>query len=279
MRLFVLTSLTMLAFAANSVLNRMALADNLIDPISFAVIRLGSGALILTAIVLLRRQRLPILYPARLVGVVALLAYMFGFSTAYQVLDTGLGALILFAGVQITMFAGAIISREPISRWRWSGTALAMGGLAWLLWPGSASTPPVIGVISMSIAALGWGIFSLAGRNVVAPLPVMAATFLLAAIVALGCVQFLPVQLDATRATARGWGLAILSGGATSGLGYALWYAVLPRLATVTASVAQLTVPVIALAGGVLFLGETASLTFLLASALIFTGIGLSLKR
>jgi len=279
MRLYLLTSLTMLAFAANSVLNRMAVADGAIDTTSFATIRLVSGAIVLSLIVLARDKRLTLWGPGRVVGVLSLFIYMFGFSIAYRVLDAGIGALILFAGVQITMFVGALRSGETISRQRWLGAALALGGLFWLLWPGTSTAPALFGVAFMGAAAIGWGVFSLAGRKIAAPLQAMAANFVLAAVLTLIVLPFLPSNFAMSELTIRGVALACLSGVVTSGLGYALWYAVLPKLQTTQAAIAQLTVPVIAMAGGMLFLGENLTLQFVIASALVLGGVGVSSRR
>jgi len=276
-RLAGLTALTMLAFAANSILNRMALSAGLIDPISFAVIRVLSGAVILVVLVLARRRAVPILEPGRATGVVSLCLYLVGFSIAYIHLDAGLGALILFGMVQITMFAGAILSGETVTRGRWFGMAVALVGLGWLLWPGGDVQVPVIGAAAMAFAGIGWGIYSLVGRRARDPMAATAANFLLATPI-IGVMPFLlPVQLDATPITAAGVGLAVLSGAVTSGLGYALWYSVLPRLAASVAGLVQLSVPVIAVLGGAVLLGEAAGLRVLGAGAVVLGGIAIGL--
>jgi len=277
LRLAGLTALTMLAFAANSILNRMALSAGLIDPIGFAVIRVLSGAAILVVIALVGRRGVPILAPGRAVGVVSLCLYLVGFSIAYIHLDAGLGALILFGMVQLTMFAGALRSGEAVTRGRWIGMAVALSGLAWLLWPAGAVRVPVIGAVAMGLAGVGWGIYSLVGRRAGDPLAATAANFLLAAPI-IGVMPFLlPVQLDATPLTAAGVGLAVLSGAVTSGLGYALWYSVLPRLAASVAGLVQLSVPVIAVLGGAWLLGEAADLRVLGAGAVVLGGIAIGL--
>ena len=137
MRLFLLTGLVV-AFAGNSVLNRAALIAGEIDPLQFAWIRAGSGALALAIMVLVRDRRLSVLGPHRIAGVGSLALYMIAFSVAYVSLDAGAGALILFGVVQVTMFAGAVLVRESIPVLRWVGAGLAFGGLVWLLWPGEA---------------------------------------------------------------------------------------------------------------------------------------------
>jgi drug/metabolite transporter (DMT)-like permease len=199
---------------------------------------------------------------------------MLGFSFAYLTLDAGLGALILFAGVQVTMFAGAALGGEPIPPRRWAGAGVAFAGLAWLLWPQGAGAPDPAGAALMAAAALGWGVYSLAGRGTADPLAATAANFVVALPAALVA---LALAADFGDATATGVGAALVSGAVTSGLGYALWYGVLPRLGASRAAVAQLTVPVIAIAGGVMFLGEAPTLRMLLAGAVVLGGVALSL--
>jgi len=266
MRLFLLTALTMLAFAANSILNRMALEDGMTGPAAFAAIRLVSGALCLWLLVAWRSGRLrPVWHPG---GAASLALYVLGFSFAYVTLPAGVGALILFGGVQITMFAGALLLREAVPARRWAGAALAFGGLVWLLWPAGGAAPDPVGAVLMAAAALGWGIYSLLGRGATDPLGATAGNFVFAAPLGLILLALLP-----DTATTQGAVLAVISGAVTSGCGYALWYAVLPRLGSARAAVAQLCVPVIAAAGGLLLLGEGVSLRFALASLLVLGGV------
>lgn len=275
MRLIALTTLTMIAFAANSVLNRLALEGGDMGPASFAAIRLLSGAAMLVALVLARRGGLAQLY-SRIdwTGPLTLALYVLGFSFAYVTLDAGVGALILFGGVQITMFAGAVLAREAIPPTRWVGAALAFGGLVWLMWPQAGVSPDGTGAALMIAAALGWGLYSLIGRRAGDPLVATARNFMLAAPAGLVVWAVMP---DA--ASWRGAGLAVMSGVVTSGLGYALWYRVLPGLPAAVAAVAQLTVPIIAMAGGVVFLAETPDVRFMLAAGLVMGGVIVSLYR
>lgn len=275
MRLFLLTTLTMIAFAANSVLNRLALATGEMDVALFGVIRLASGAATLAALVLWQRRGFALGGAGRLWGVVSLLAYIFGFSLAYDTLDPGFGALILFAVVQITMFAGALVSREAVPVMRWVGAALALGGLAWLLAPGGAQSMAALPILSMIAAGVGWGIYSLLGRGARDPLQATAMNFLVAAPVAL----LIWLGVGANAVTPMGILWAVISGAITSGLGYAMWYRILPELGASRAAVAQLTVPIIALGGGMLFLGEALTMQFVLAAALVIAGVVLSLRK
>jgi len=272
MRLIILVSITMLAFAANSILNRMALTESEAGAASFAALRLLSGALMLVAIVQMRGQanwRL-----TNVAGPLSLLAYVIGFSFAYLSLDAGLGALILFGGVQITMFAGALLRGESVPTMRWIGAGFAFAGLSFLMWPNGTAPVPLLGAGLMLGAALGWGIYSLLGAGAADPLGATARNFLWATPLGL-----LPAFFMWDGMSPIGAVLAVLSGAVTSGLGYALWYRVLPELPASVAAVAQLTVPVIALAGGIVFIGEEMTWRFLVAALMVLGGVVLSLYR
>lgn len=280
MRLILLTTLTMIAFAANSVLNRLALVDGVMGPAGFAVIRLMAGAVTLTALKYARdKTHAPQMRAPKRAGIKgaigagSLALYVLGFSFAYVSLPAGVGALILFGGVQVTMFTGAVVLREPIPRPRIFGAALAFSGLIWLLWPGGGSAPPIAGSLLMAAAALGWGVYSLLGRGVVDALATSSLNFALAVPLGLLVFTFLPDQI-----TGYGAVLAILSGGITSGLGYALWYQILPQLGATRAAVAQLSVPLIAMAGGLMFLNEVLSLRFVIAGLLVMAGVWISMR-
>lgn len=276
MRLFLLTALTMCAFAANSILNRLAIDSGASDPAGFAVIRVLSGAVVLAALVLWRGGNLPLLNRRRVVGAGSLSLYMIGFSLAYLTLDAGLGALILFGVVQISMFAiTALRGAAPTTR-QLAGACIALAGLAYVLWPSGAVEVDPKGAALMASAGIGWAAYSLAGRAEPDALSGTVANFIVA----------LPVTAIALLSSGSvwqmtGWGyaLAALSGGVTSGLGYALWYRVLPDLAPSVAAVVQLSVPVIAIAAGVLLLGEQASLGLIMGAALVLGGIALAVVR
>ncbi|MDZ7906571.1 MAG: DMT family transporter [Cypionkella sp.] len=273
MKLLLLITLTMLAFAGNSVLTRMALAWGDAGASSFALVRLvaGAGALVL---LLAWRDGRSLRPRFALGGAGSLALYVVGFSLAYRWLDAGVGALILFGGVQVTMFAGALWRGDAVTANRYIGAALAMAGLAWMMWPTGGGAPDLIGAAMMLAAALGWGVYSLRGRNAADPLADTAWSFLWAVPAGAALFALLPDAM-----TARGAMLAIVSGAVTSGLGYALWYRVLPQITASTAALAQLTVPVIALAGGAALLGEPLTLRFAAASALVLGGVAFGLRR
>nr|WP_108780588.1 DMT family transporter [Pontivivens insulae] len=270
MRLILTILIVLIAFAANSVLTRAGLVAGGIGPGDFTAIRLVSGAGMLAILVALQGGR-----PwegGSLAGTGSLFVYAAAFSTAYIVMDAGLGALVLFGAVQVTMFAGAIMQGERPGLWRWVGSALGLAGLALLGVPG-ADAPPVWALALMIGSGVAWGLYSLVGARSGPPLRATAANFLWAA--PLGLLFAVIMVEDVPQAA--GIALAVASGAVTSGLGYALWYRVLPRLEATQAALAQLTVPLIALAGGMVFLGEPATLRFALSAVLILGGVALGL--
>lgn len=274
MPLFILVALTMVAFASNSVLNKVGVAGYGMDPLAFAVIRTGAGAAMLALLVMLRGQGGWRFGGRTVASAVALAIYMIGFSWSYLTLDAGLGALILFGVLQIVMFGCAIVEGQTIPLIKWIGGSIAMVGLVVLLWPAGATAPPVIGGIAMLIAGVAWAIYTLLGRGSPDALAGTAGNFLLC----FPLVAVLIVVADLGTMTVKGVMVAVIAGAVTSGLGYALWYRCLTQLATVTASVAQLSAPVIAVAMGLVLLGEPLTLRLLIAGILVLGGIALSLK-
>lgn len=268
MWLAAMTCIVMLAFAANSVLNRMAVGAGWIDPVLFAVVRLVSGAVMLSVLLALRRGVVWPGWRGRLPAVAGLLVYLFGFSAAYLSLDAGTGALILFGVVQVTMFAGALAGGEVVPARRILGALLALIGLAVLLAPQGGAVLPQV---AMALAGVGWGVYSLAGRGQGDALAATAWNFLLAVPVGVVVVLVSPGHW-----TTGGVALAMLSGGVTSGMGYALWYAVVPQLGAARAAVAQLTVPLIAAAGGAVMLTELPGTGFWVACALVLGGVAVA---
>ena len=274
MRLFLLVTLTMCAFAANSVLNRIGVGLQGMDPMDFATIRTGAGAAMLWALVAMRSGARPPLWTSkRIAGAIALAVYMVGFSWAYISLDAGLGALILFGVLQIVVFGWAVIEGSKIPALRWIGAAIALVGLCILLWPAGEAAVPFGGAVSMTIAGAAWAAYTLLGRAEADPLGATASNFLL-------CLPLVAAVLLVTGVGSfnpAGTVTAIIAGAITSGLGYALWYRALPSLPTTVAGIAQLSVPVIAVAAGVLFLAEPLTSRLLIAGVLVLGGIGISL--
>jgi len=268
-RIFILTLVTMTAFAGNSLLCRLALRQTSIDAASFTLIRIISGAVALQLIVLARKgsRGKAGSWPSAL----ALFVYAAGFSFAYISLPAGTGALLLFGAVQATMIIWALSQGERLRAGQSIGLALALAGLVALVLPG-LSAPPLGGSLLMLSAGVAWGVYSLRGKAAGDPATATAGNFLRAVPLAVGLsVALLPwARLDRT-----GIGYAILSGAIASGAGYAIWYTVLPALRAASAATVQLSVPVLAAAGGILFLGETLTLRVIGASVAVLGGIAL----
>lgn len=263
----------MFAFAANSLLCRMALLQNGIDPSSFASIRLVCGALTLVVIVRIKRQRLAGVR-SDWIAAVMLFAYVIFFSFAYRTLAAGTGALILFGAVQLTMFSAGLHAGESFGLKGWGGMLLAAGGLVYLVSPGLAA-PPLLGASMMVVAGAAWGVYSLRGRGVPDPLVATAGNFVRAAPFALALSLLFAAK---AHASAGGIALAVASGALTSGLGYVIWYAALSKLGALHAATVQLSVPLIAAFGGVLLLSEAITLRLAAASVAILGGIALTLS-
>lgn len=268
-RIIALTSLAMIAFAGNSLLCRVALKHTSIDAASFTTIRLISGAVMLWIVVRMRRGEYTSggNWPSAL----ALFVYAAGFSFAYVSLPAATGALLLFGAVQATMIGHGIWAGERLLRLQLAGLILAFGGLVGLLLPG-LSAPPLYGSVLMLGAGVAWGLYSLRGRGVGDPTTVTAGNFLRAVpvSVALSLLMFNGSSLDKA-----GFWYAVMSGALASGIGYVIWYRLLPALKATHAATVQLSVPVIAALGGIVFLGEPITLRLTLASVAILGGIAL----
>jgi drug/metabolite transporter (DMT)-like permease len=263
----------MLAFAANSLLCRLAIGPaHAIDPVSFTSIRLVSGALALWLLVRLRRGRAPA-HRAPATGSwrsgAALFAYALGFSLAYVSLEAGVGALILFGAVQVTMLGIGLLSGERPVLGEWIGFVVAVSGLVYLVAPG-VSAPPLAGSLLMAIAGLSWGLYSLWGRGAANPITQTAGNFLHAVPMTVAASVFALREIDAT---STGVLLAVISGALTSGLGYVIWYAALRGHTATSAAIVQLSVPVLAALGGVALLDETITRRLVVASVLTLGGV------
>jgi drug/metabolite transporter (DMT)-like permease len=268
-RAVILTSLAMLAFAGNSLLCRVALRHTTIDAASFTSIRLISGAIMLWLVVQLRGRTG--VRAGNWQSALALFAYAAGFSFAYVSLPAATGALLLFGAVQVTMISHGLWRGERLRKQQLIGFVLAFGGLIGLLLPG-LSAPPLIGAGLMVIAGISWGIYSLRGKGAGDPTSVTAGNFLRTVPITL----FLSLLMLGNFSLANpGIWYAVASGALTSGIGYAIWYSALPLLRATTAATVQLSVPVIAALGGILFLREPLTLRLVLASVAILGGIAL----
>ena len=265
--------LALLAFAGNSLLNRAALAEETIDWASFTAIRIISGAVLLAMIFSLRHGRAVLPRVDTIVPAIALFLYAACFSFAYISLDAAIGAIILFPAGQISLQAIGVVRGIYPSAIQWVGLLLALVGLVIFLAPGD-SAPPIMGALIMAIAGISWGFYSWAGKGADQPGLATARNFVGAAIL---CVVLIPFLAGSTSVQPTGIILAVISGTVTSALGYITWYAVLPRIAVSTAAASQLSVPAIAALGGVFLLGEILTVRFFIGSAMIFSGIGLTM--
>lgn len=272
-RVLLLTALAMAAFAANSLLCRIALRDTAIDAVTFTTVRLIAGAITLWLMVVLRSGKPAV--AGSWYSALALFAYAIAFSWAYRSLTAAAGALLLFGAVQATMIAYGLWAGERLRGRQWIGLVLALAGLAGLMLPG-LSAPPLSGALLMIAAGMAWGVYSLRGKGSGDPAGATAGNFLRTVPITL----FLSlVLLGDARWDLTGVWYAVASGALASGVGYAIWFAALPGLKATSAATVQLSVPAIAAAGAILFLGESLTLRLVLASITILGGIALVISR
>jgi len=271
---FSLTVMAMIAFAANSILCRLALEGGLIDPGSFTSLRLISGALLLWLLLLVRKSPVsPRKADPR--AAFSLFAYALCFSYAYVDLGAGTGALILFGCVQLTTISVGIVQGERPAMMVWLGILLASGGLAFLLLPGLRA-PPLDSAMLMGIAGIAWGLYSLRGKLATDAITATAHNFILTVPLALIVSLTLLPTIYLTTAGAL---LAVASGTLASACGYVIWYSALPALKSSVAATAQLSVPIIAAVGGVIFISEPVTTRLIIASIAVLGGIWLVIKK
>jgi drug/metabolite transporter (DMT)-like permease len=266
-----LVVLALLGFAANSLLCRVALRPPAaIDPLTFTLVRLAGGALVLSLVARFSSHATP---GGNWRSAFALFAYATAFSVAYVRITAGIGALVLFAAVQLTMFGAGLRSGERLRPLQWLGFATALAGLVILTWRGLTAPDPLAALL-MAVAGISWGVYSLRGRRSTQALADTAGNFGRAVPLA---VLSSVLAFRGTHVSPSGLVLALVSGGLASGVVYCIWYTTLPRMTATSASIVQLAVPVIAAAGGIAFLHEQPTLRLALATVTILSGVALAL--
>ena len=260
-------SIAMVAFAANSVLCRLALSEGQIDPMSFSAIRVISGAVVLLLLYLFSNSKSVLKWNVK--QAIFLSTYIIAFSLAYIHIDAGIGALLLFGAVQMTMVLYGVGHGEKLNVKRSLGLLLALLGIILLLLPG-ANTPSIGSAFMMIISGVAWAAYSIGGKNMHDPLASTLTNFLLSVpIVMLMSMLFIQNVVINT----QGILLAVASGGLASSGAYVLWYAVLSKIDRITASTVQLSVPCLAILGGILFIGESLSLRIVISTIIVLIGI------
>lgn len=269
LKTIVLTGLALIAFAANSVLCRLALGNETIDAPSFTVVRLLSGTVVLLIILAVTGKPTETSAKGSWVASSMLFIYATTFSYAYLSLDTATGALILFGSVQITMIFWSLMSGIRLHVTEWAGVTTAFSGFVYLVLPG-VTAPSTTGFLLMMVAGVAWGIYTLKGRGSKSPLMDTAFNFLRT----VPLVILLAIATISNAAySSEGIVLALLSGGITSGIGYTIWYIALGSLSATQAAVFQVLVPVIAAVGGVVFVSEAVTSRLIISAAMILGGI------
>jgi len=263
--------IALLFLASNSVFCKLAFVNNGIDAFSFTAIRLLSGALVLFILIKLQHQTKTAPQGSLFLGFM-LFIYAICFSYSYVLIDTGVGALILFGMVQITMISYALV-KKTVTLFKLIGTFIAFIGLAILAVPSHDNPISVEGFLLMAMAGIAWGIYSIVGKNIQNPLQTTASNFFYSVVFIAVFAFFIPLEIHINPS---GFWFAFLSGAVTSALGYVLWYSVVRKIETSTASIIQLLVPVLSAIGGVIFLQEQLSFQLILATITLLSGIAIS---
>ncbi len=276
------TLIALIAFAANSVFCRLALSEHQLDANAFSLIRVFSGAATLLVLLGIKQRNFTALKQSvvespRLLGVASLMAYICFFSLAYVQLPTGIGALVLFFAVQMTMLGFQIYKGKRLNFAEWGGVMLAFGGVVVLVSGDISQSRTMEGtswlfILMMLVAGIAWGIYSILGKGVRDPLATTTQNFVLGVFIAMPLIGW---WIDFSALNIEGVFYAVLSGSLASGVGYAIWYSALTKLQPVTAAISQLSVPLIASVGGLLVLSEPITLPFMVSSGMVLLGIGL----
>ncbi|WP_201572533.1 DMT family transporter [Psychrobacter nivimaris] len=294
MKATIYTIIALIAFAANSLFCRMALAEGYIDAWSFTIIRLVSATACLGVIMAIHAYRLQRQTPnhdestvhailndkGSWLSSLSLVIYALCFSIAYVELDTGTGALILFSAVQLTMIGWGIYKKEQLSALQWLAFVVAVAGFVYLMLP-SAAIPSPLAAALVAMSGIAWGVYSIRGKSCVSPLRATGFNFvrslvavpilLLVGMTYLDDLGLKNINLDGI--TIEGVLLACASGAIASGLGYSIWYTAMPLLKNTQAAIVQLCVPVIAALLGVIFLSEQLTMPFIIASTVILGAV------
>lgn len=284
LKVILYTTTALIAFAANSLLCRMALAEGYIDAWNFTAIRLLSGAACLGLIMAMQAHYLKktalkqngsiadtiLNDKGSWLSSISLVIYALCLSVAYLELDTGTGALILFSAVQLTMIGWGIYNKEHLNTLQWTALLIAFAGFIYLMLP-SATTPSLFGALMMAISGAAWGVYSIRGKACISPLRATGFNFIksltvIPILLLLGMNELNSIRIE-------GLLLASASGALTSGLGYSIWYMALPLLKSTQAAVVQLCVPVLAAVLGMVFLSEPLTLPFVIASVVILGAV------
>ena len=273
-KLFILILITLFFFSTSSVLARAALEQNYIDAFSFTFFRLFSGSIVLLVILFIRDKKLKISLNKNWISSFMLFLYAIAFSYSYLNLDAGIGALILFAVVQLFIILIALLKKEKLTTQKSIGILIAFLGLSYLLFPEDSFTLSFFHVFLMIISGLAWGAYTILGKNSNDALYHTADNFTKTIIFT---VIFYLLFVSQTNISFNGIVLAIISGGITSSLGYLTWYYILPQIQIITSGIIQLIVPPIAIFLGVILLNEELTFKLFISTDIILTGIAIAI--
>ena len=276
LKLFILIFIALLFLAVNSILCKMAISTQNIDAFSFTILRIFSGAILLLGIYFYKNRNFKFDMKKNWISSFMLFLYAICFSYSYINMFAGIGTLILFAVVQLSMILIALFYREKLTINKILGIIVAFSGLVFLLYPKEDFSLSFFHTFLMIISGIAWAIYSVIGKSSTNALLNTTDNFFKATIFTIIFMVFFIKELKLDLYTSF---LAVISGAITSALGYLIWYKILPKIQITTASILQLIVPILAIFLSVIVLDEKFSFELGISTFIILFGIFLALKK
>lgn len=276
LKLFILIFIALLFLAVNSILCKMAISTQNIDAFSFTILRIFSGAILLLGIYFYKNRNLKFDMKKNWLSSFMLFLYAICFSYSYINMFAGIGTLILFAVVQLSMILIALFYKEKLTINKILGIIVAFSGLFFLLYPKEDFSLSFFHTFLMIISGIAWAIYSVIGKSSTNALLNTTDNFFKATIFTIIFMVFFIKELKLDLYTSF---LAVISGAITSALGYLIWYKILPKIQITTASILQLIVPILAIFLSVIVLDEKFSFELGISTFIILFGIFLALKK
>lgn len=263
----------LVSFAANSLITRYVVGDDLLDAGLLTAVRFVSGAVALLVLALARRDRVRLarraLLPALWLGV-----YAVTISYGYLHIGAAAGTFVFYAAVLLSLVVLDRVQGRAVPRRRALGSLVALAGVG-VLASGSVATVTSLGVVLLAATGTAWGLYTAAGRGGGDPRQTSTENFAVLALVLL--VPAAGGFAAGLRVTAEGLAWGVVMGVGTTAIAYVAWYACQRVLTGSQAGLVQLVIPVLTTVGAVALLGEQLSWRLFLAALLV--GLGMLLGQ
>ena len=224
LKIIFLIFLVLLFFALNSILARVAISTQNIDAFSFTLLRIISAMFILLCLCFYKNKSLKIDLKSNYLSGFMFFLYAICFSFSYTNMLAGIGTLILFAVVQLTMIILALFFNEKLTFNKIIGILIAFLGLVYLLYPKYDFEISYFHTLLMFLSGIGWAVFSVLGKKSQNAIVNAADSFLKAFIIAIiFAIFYILVFNNDLKIDFFTSFLAIISGGITTAFGVFIW--------------------------------------------------------